>query len=390
MNTLDLILVVAMVLYAISGYRQGFLVGSASTLGLLFGGFTGVRVTPMLLDRFTQGLSVSTAALLVVLVCAFLGQAIGGLIGSRIRSRITWRPARVFDALSGAGLSVVAMLLIAWVLGVAASGTQLRTLNEEVRGSVVLGAVDHALPGGSDRLLSAFSSLVDSTRFPQYLEPFAPERIKPVPSPNGAVVGRAGVVAAAASVVKILGSADSCGRTLEGSGFIFTPGRVMTNAHVVAGVDSPVVRINDTDYQATVVYYDPDTDVAVLNAPELQAPALEFDSSAESQEPVAVLGFPENGPYDAEPARVREEKVLRSPNIYGDATVYRNTYSIYSRVRPGNSGGPLVDVDGQVVGVIFAASVTDPTTGYALTAGQVEAAARQTSSQPVDTGACAL
>jgi S1-C subfamily serine protease len=347
----------------------------------------------VLLDGFSPGLSISLSALLLVLACAFLGQAAGSFLGAQLRARITWHPARVIDALSGAALSVAAMLLIAWVLGVAASGAQLRTLNQEVRSSVILGAVDRALPGGSDRLLAAFNALVDSSRFPRYLEPFAPERIKKVPPPTAAIAQRPGVAAAAASVVKVLGSASSCSRTLEGSGFVYANGRVMTNAHVVAGVDDPVVRIDDTDYPAHVVYYDPDIDVAVLAVADLDAPPLKFDDApAKSGEQAAALGYPENGPYAVGPARVREERTLRSPNIYGDETVFRDTYSLYAQVRPGNSGGPLVDGRGEVIGVIFAASVTDANTGYALTSDQVAKAANSAAhgDQEVDTRDCAL
>ena len=392
MNALDIVLIVSVVIYALAGYQQGFLVGSASTFGLLIGGFAGVRITPMLLDGFAPGLSISIAALLIVLACAFLGQASGSFLGSQLRARVTWQPARVIDALSGAALSVAAMLLIAWVLGVAASGAQLRTLNQEVRSSVILGAVDRALPGGSDRVLAAFNALVDSSRFPRYLEPFAPERIKRVPPPSSGVTSRPGIVDDQASVVKVLGSASSCARTLEGSGFVYSDGRVMTNAHVVAGVSDPVVRISDTDYPANVVYYDPDIDVAVLSVPDLDAPALAFDDTAESGDQAAALGYPENGPYLASPVRVREQRTLRSPNIYGDETVYRDTYSLYAQVRPGNSGGPLVDLGGEVIGVIFAASVTDANTGYALTSDQVADAARAglAADAAVDTGDCAL
>ena len=392
MNLLDAVLIAGAALYALSGYRQGFVVGSASTAGLLIGGFGGVRATPWLLDRFHQGLSVSVAALLIVLFAAFLGQGLGAFIGGRVRSGVTWKPARVLDALSGSALSVAAMLLIAWVLGVAVSGVQVRALNQEVRSSAVLQAVDTVLPGGSDRVLSAFTSLVDSSRFPRYLEPFAPEHIKDVAPPSHGVASRPAVAAAKGSVVKILGAALACGRSLEGSGFVYRPGRVMTNAHVVAGVERPVVRLAGTDYASEVVYYDPDVDVAVLEVPNLPAPPLRFGEPAESKDLAAVLGYPENGPYDVRPARVRDTQTLRSANFYGDGTVYRDTYSIYALVRQGNSGGPLVDRRGEVIGVIFAAAVTDARTGYALTADEVSAAAAGggSSTSPVDTGACAL
>lgn len=392
MNTLDVMLALAVVVYALSGYRQGFVVGSASTLGLLAGGFFGIQVTPLLLDGYSPSPAVTVAALVIVLALGLGGQAAGAFIGAQIRSRVTWQPARALDALGGAALSVVAMLLIAWVLGVAVSGAQLRGLNKEVRASVVLGAVDSTLPGGADRLLETFSALVDSAAFPRYLEPFAPERIKSVEPPSAGIAQRRQVVAAADSVVKVLGSATDCDRTVEGSGFVYAPGRVMTNAHVVAGVSEPVVQVGDDDLAAEVVYYDPDVDVAVLSVPELQAPALQFDDQAESGDNVAVLGYPENGPYDVQPARIRDEQSLRSPNIYGEDTVTRDTYSIFGLVRQGNSGGPLVNRRGVVIGVIFAASVTDADTGYALTSGQVERAADAGDSllDPVGTGSCTL
>lgn len=392
MNTLDVMLALAVVVYALSGYRQGFVVGSASTLGLLAGGFFGIQVTPLLLDGYSPSPAVTVAALVIVLALGLGGQAAGAFIGAQIRSRVTWQPARALDALGGAALSVVAMLLIAWVLGVAVSGARLTGLNKEVRASVILGAVDSTLPAGADRLLETFSALVDSAAFPRYLEPFAPERIKSVEPPSAGIAQRRQVVAAADSVVKVLGSATDCDRTVEGSGFVYAPGRVMTNAHVVAGVSEPVVQVGDDDLAAEVVYYDPDVDVAVLSVPELQAPALQFDDQAESGDDVAVLGYPENGPYDVQPARVRDEQSLRSPNIYGEDTVMRDTYSIFGLVRQGNSGGPLVNRRGVVIGVIFAASVTDADTGYALTSGQVERAADAGDSllDPVGTGSCAL
>ncbi|MGH3506638.1 MAG: MarP family serine protease [Nocardioidaceae bacterium] len=392
MNGLDWLLLLGILVYAISGYQQGFLVGAASTSGLLIGGLLGIQVTPLLFDGFDPGMAVSLAAVLFVLACAFLGQALGAYAGGRLRTRVTWHPARVVDALSGSVLSVVAMLLIAWVLGVAVNGVDMRGLNRAVRTSAVLGTVDDMLPGDADRLMSAFNSLVGSSQFPTYLEPFTAERIKPVEPPATGVAARPGVRVAQESVVKVLGEADSCGRNLEGTGFVYEAGLVMTNAHVVAGVDEPLVEVGDADHEATVVYYDSDVDVAVLSVPDLVAPELSFAGPAESGDMAAVLGYPENGPYDVQPARVRDRQTLSSTDIYGNDSVERDTYSIFSLVRPGNSGGPLVSPNGRVLGVIFAASVTDARTGYALTADQVAAAADagRTSTGEVDTGGCAL
>lgn len=390
MNSLDIILIGCALIYALSGYQQGFILGAASTFGLIAGAFFGIQVTPLLLDRYEASVSVSVAAVLLVLALAFVGQACGAYVGQLLRSHITWTPARTVDAVSGAALSVAAMLVIAWVLALAVSGAQMRGLNEAVRNSTVLGVVDDALPAHSSDVLNAFNSLVNSSRFPRYLEPFAREHIRDVAPPSVETLNRPGVRAAQHSVVKILGDAN-CDRALEGSGFVYAPGRVMTNAHVVGGVANPVVRLDDTDYDATVVYYDPDVDVAVLAVDGLDAQPLSFAPEIGSGDAAAVLGYPENGPFDAQPARVRDQQRLRSPDIYGDGVVYRDTLSIRSLVRSGNSGGPLIDAAGDVAGVVFAASVTDSDTGYALTVDQVAAAATRgrSANDSVSTGACA-
>ena len=392
MNALDVVLLACALVYALTGYQQGFLVGSFSTIGLALGGLIGIQVVPWLLDGFSPGVSVSVAALLIVVLLSFVGQGLGAVGGQRLRRHVTWRPARLVDAISGAALSVAAMLVMAWVLGVAATGAQLDGINKEVQESTVLGAVDKAMPGASERLLNAFDAVVSSTDFPRYLEPFESERIVPVPAPNRGIVREAGVRQAGRSVVKIVGDARSCSETLEGSGFVYAPHRVMTNAHVVAGVEHPIVRLSDTDHAATVVYYNSDIDVAVLSVPDLSAPVLHFGGPAQSGREAAVLGYPEDGPYDVEPARVRSEQHLTSPDIYGNGTVNRDTYAVYSRVRPGNSGGPLVSAQGRVLGVVFAASLIDDSTGYALTADQVSQAARAglRLSRSVSTGGCAL
>jgi S1-C subfamily serine protease len=191
-------------------------------------------------------------------------------------------------------------------------------------------------------------------------------------------------------VLKIRGEND-CNRGVEGTGFLYSPTRVMTNAHVVAGVDEPTVIVGDREVPGTVVYFNEDLDVAVLAVSGIQRPFLRFDEGGEERQAAAVLGYPNDGPYDVQAARIRNEQRLRSPDIYGNGTVIREVFSIRSLVRPGNSGGPLVDKQGEVLGVIFAASVTDNNTGYALTAEQVaESAARGvTSDHAVSTGPCA-
>ncbi|MDO9378178.1 MAG: MarP family serine protease [Nocardioidaceae bacterium] len=390
MNVLDIVLVVAVVAYGLSGYWQGFIAGVAATIGLLAGGALGVLVVPMFLDEAGDSLSTALIALFCVLLLAVVGQAIGSWIGGMLRQGITWSPARSVDAVGGAVLSMAAVLVVAWALGYAVSGAQIPGVSNAVRSSYLLSKVDAVMPTGADRALGAFNRIVDSNLFPRYLEPFAQEQITPIQPPDQAVLARSGVERAQTSVVKVLGQAR-CSRGIEGSGFVYAPDRIMTNAHVVAGVDNPFVAVGDRRLQAETVVYDPELDVAVLAVSGLDLPALDFDTTGARGDSAAVLGYPENGPFDARAARIRAEQNLRSPDIYNSDTVVREVFSLRSLVRSGNSGGPLVSDAGDVYGVIFAASVSDSSTGYALTADQVAANAERgrDATRAVPTGACA-
>jgi S1-C subfamily serine protease len=389
-NALDWFLVVLVLAYAVSGYWQGFISGAFATIGLLLGGLLGIWLAPQLLGESAPALWVSLAALFVVLVCASFGQAVLQYAGSRIRDRITWQPVRALDAVGGAALSMVAVLVVSWALGVAVSGASLPWVSKQVRSSEVLSRVDEVMPKEAVSALDSFNDVVGSSFFPRYLEPFAPERIIDVGPPPGRIGRDPEVQAAAASVLKIRGE-NRCNRGVEGTGFLYSPNRLMTNAHVVAGVSDPVIIVGDDEVPATVVHYNEDLDVAVLAVDGLSRPFLRFDRNGRERQPGAVLGYPQDGPYDVQAARIRTEQRLRSPDIYGNGTVVREVFSIRALVRPGNSGGPLVDADGEVLGVIFAASVSDRDTGYALTAEQVrESAARGvTSEREVSTGDCA-
>jgi uncharacterized membrane protein required for colicin V production len=389
-NLLDWLLVVLVLAYALSGYWQGFITGAFATTGLLLGGLFGVWLAPTALGDADPSMWVSIGALVIVILSASLGQAVFQFVGSRIRDKITWQPVRAVDAVGGALLSAVAVLIVAWALGVAISGSRIGGITPLVRESSVLAKVDSALPNTADGALQAFNNVVGTSFFPRYLEPFAPERIVEVGPGPKRLLRDPDVQRAASSVVKIRGG-NSCGRGVEGSGFVYAQNRLMTNAHVVAGVDDPEVVIGDSTLSADVVYYNPDVDVAVLAFDSGDTDTLRFDRSAGPGAGVAILGYPEDGPYDVQPGRIRSQQRLRSPDIYGNGTVIRDVYSLRGLIRPGNSGGPIVSSGGDVVGVVFAASVNDHDTGYALTADQVSkaAAAGLTSSDSVSTGGCA-
>jgi S1-C subfamily serine protease len=388
MNALDWILVVLACAYALSGYWQGFITGAFATGGLLLGGVVGVWLAPTLLGGKGPSVWVSLGALFVVILCASVGQAVLQWVGARFRDRIHWRPVRVLDAMGGAVLSAAAVLVVAWALGVAISGSDLHGISKEVRSSAVLREVDRALPDSADQALNAFNNVVGTSFFPRYLEPFQPEHIVNVGPAPKAIASSAPVHAVADRVLKVHG-ASSCGRGIEGSGFVVGHDYVMTNAHVVAGVADPSVVIDGRDVPATTVYYDPQFDVALLHVSTGSLAPLTF-TGAQSSDPVAVLGYPEDGPYDVEPGRIRSQDNLRSPDIYGQGTVLRSVYALRALIRPGNSGGPVVDASGHVVGVVFAASVSDSDTGYALTSQQVSGALKAVGDTAgVSTGACA-
>jgi len=388
-NVLDWCLVALVGIYALSGYWQGFVTGAFATGGLLLGGLLGVWGAPLALGDAAPSLWVSLGALFIVIISASLGQAVFQFVGARLRDRITWQPIRAVDAIGGAALSAGAVLLVAWALGVAVSGSRIGGVTPVVRDSAVLAKVNEVLPPEASGVLQAFNNVVGTTFFPRYLEPFAPERIVAVEPGDRRMLADPDVVAAQPSVVKVRGS-NGCGSGVEGTGFLFAPGRLMTNAHVVAGVTRPEVEVDGSSVVATVVLYDARLDVAVLALPDSGLPRLGFDTEAVPDDNVAVVGYPEDGPYSVEVGRIRSQQRLRSPDIYGGGTVLRQVFSLRAEIRPGNSGGPIVTSGGDVAGMVFAASVSDRETGYALTASQLaESAARGiTSAAPVDTGTC--
>jgi S1-C subfamily serine protease len=383
MNFLDWCLILLTVVYAISGYWQGFIAGAFATAGLLLGGLAGIWLAPILLGDAAPSLWVSLGALFVVLVMASLGQALLQYVGTRIRAQITWQPIRALDAIGGAALSVVAVLLVAWMLGVAITGSRIPGISPQVRDSRVLVAVNNVMPVQAQQALRSFDNVVGSGFFPRYLEPFAPERIVEVAPANRRVLRDPDIRQAAKSVFKIR-SNNRCGNGVEGTGFLYAP-------HVVAGVTEPMVQVGGRTLKGTVVHYNPDVDVAVIDVPALDGPTVGFDLRGKEGQQGAVLGYPQDGPFDAQQARIRSNQRLRSPDIYGDGTVTRRVFSLRGLIRPGNSGGPLVSTGGRVLGVVFAASVSDRQTGYALTAEQVRRAAAVglQSSDKVSSGNCA-
>ena len=244
------------------------------------------------------------------------------------------------------------------------------------------------MPPQTARLFAGFQSVLDREGFPRVFEGVRAEPIAPIAPPDNQLAFGPGVARAATSIVKITGVASSCNREQEGSGWVVAPERVVTNAHVVAGTASEHVRIQGAgrSYDARVVVFDPKRDLAVLSVPGLPAPASTQGPALKRSEGAVVAGFPLNGPYRLDSARVRDVLTATGADIYGSPGVVREVYSLYARVQPGNSGGPLLSPSGAVVGIVFARSLDDDKTGYALTLDEARPVldAATSSFSPVD------
>lgn len=388
----DLILILLMVLFAVSGYRQGFVVGVLSFAGFFGGALLGLQVGPLLArDMPTDGTRV-VIALVAVFGLAVLGQVLAGWLGSHLRRGIRSRSGQRADDVGGAVLSVVAVVLVAWLVAVPLAASSLPWLAGSVRDSVVLGRIDEIMPDSARSLSHALRDTVDTRGFPDVFGDLAPTRVRDVPPPDAALAGLPVVQEASASVVKVRGSAPSCSRRIEGSGFVYAPQYVMTNAHVVAGTRSVSVELGSGTHEAVVVAYDPARDLAVIHVPGLAAPAMPFSAqTAESGADAIVLGFPLDATQMvAQEARVREIRSITGPDIYDSTQVTREVYTIRALVQSGNSGGPLVAPTGEVLGVIFAAAADDPHIGFAVSAAEAlpVATAGIDRTTRADTGRC--
>ena len=391
MNTVDCILVALIVLAAFSGWRNGLVGGVLSFAGFIAGALVGAVLAPHLLGSLS-GVVAAVLGVGIVVLAAGVGNALAGLLGGWVRETVPWRPVRIVDSVGGSVFGVLSFVLLAWVVASALLVVPLGAVSTEVRGSMVLGEIDTVMPQAPRDWVSGLRSALDSTGFPQAYGGFTLDPVLPVDAPDPALLQDPAVQAAWGSLVKVEGIAPDCGTQVDGSGFVYAHERVMTNAHVVAGVASPGVLVRGTGrvWPARVVYLDPVLDVAVLEVPGLDAPALRFATTARRGDPAVVAGFPGGGRLTATAARIRGRLAARGTDIYGRGQVTRDVFAVRGTIRPGNSGGPLLAPDGQVDGVVFASSVDDPQTGYALTADQVQVAARAgaATDTPVDTGSC--
>jgi S1-C subfamily serine protease len=388
---LDIAVLAVAFIAAISGWRSGALGSLLSFVGVLLGAIAGVLLAPHLVAHITAPRAKLFAALFLILALVVVGEVAGVVLGRAVRGAIHSNVVRFFDSLVGVAVQMVVVLVAAWLLATpltASSGQP--SLAAAVRGSRVLAEVNDLAPDWLKRVPKRLSALLDTSGLPQVLEPFSRTPVAAVAAPDAGLANNPIVAATQASVVKIRAIAPSCQKVLEGSGFVLSPDRVMTNAHVVAGANSVTVEASGNPYDATVVSYDPTVDIAILSVPNLPPGPLAFaNTPATAGTQAIVMGYPGGGGFMATPARIRELIELNGPDIYRSATINREVYTVRATVEQGNSGGPLIDLNGQVLGVVFGAAVDDSDTGFVLTAKEVAAQlAHIGDTVAVPTGAC--
>lgn len=387
MDGLDIALIVVVVVAAVRGLRLG-----ALTQVLTFGGFVlGLTLGALLAVLFISSVQAGSFKTAVTLLLV-LGLAVVFGMGGRVLGRwshVTLRRWHLssLDAALGVMVAGVSVLLSAWLVANVVAQVPAGWLGSQIQRSDVLRAVDDIMPPVPS-VYADVQSFLASPGFPSVFAELSPTTASPVAVPSDQAA-QAMAASAATSVVKVLGQA--CGYLQEGSGFVVGPGLVATNAHVVAGEPSSQVQVGTGTYAATPVFYDPDYDLALLRTSAPLGPALDLDpADVERGTLGALLGYPKDGSLSVEPAGVASSLTAEGRDIYNQGEVVRKVYQIDANVEPGNSGGPVVDAGGQVIGVAFSRSTVWRGVGYALASPgvlrRVDEAAGRTAA--VGTGAC--
>jgi S1-C subfamily serine protease len=388
---LDIILVALGAFILISGWRRGLIVSVFSLVGLIAGAWLGKSVIDIIGGAATAtsltrtGLSAAT-----LFICMGIGSALGGYLGSRLRKIFSWGPIRFLDNLTGATLSLAAWTIVAWFMATTLLAAPVTPVTNLLAESKVVNNLEQYMPSQVRAGVESIRIYVSNSDLPVGLAEaiFAPA----VDPPDQTSVDAPAVIAALDSVVKVEGTAPECSTRLTGSGFVVGPDLIITNAHVVAGVTSPTVRVKGKGkaFEGTIVYFDPSRDVAIIRTKDFPSVALRIGQQLKRSDTAVVAGFPEGGPLTLIPARVRSVSESSGTDIYGKAQVSREIYAIAADIKQGDSGAPMFALDGSVVGLVFASSATDLQTGYALTAKEfmVGVENASTATQAVDTGEC--
>ncbi len=384
---LDIVLVLILVAFLVYGLRVGFARSVSGILGFVLGAVCAFFVVPLLGAWVPDAAWRIPATLGGTLVLVFGGLLLGATVGVAISRRLPRGPVRVIDRLLGAGLTVVATAAVFSILAFSVGSLGVPVLSPAIATSAVVRTIDSLTPEAARAFIARARAIAVEDGIPRIIEAFT----GPTPEVPDQTPTSPGLDAAAASVVRITGTAFSCGQNQSGSGFVAAADRVITNAHVVAGVVEPVVQTpGGQALPGRIVYFDAVQDLAVIRVDGLAAPPLTPGPELGTGDTAVTNGYPFGGPFDADPAVIVSLGPQLVVDIYGDSPSERRVYTIASQVQSGESGGPLLDLDGRLAGVIFAKGVESENVGYAVAMTDVlpVIAAAAALIEPVSSGSC--
>ncbi len=383
----DVTIVVAVVIFAVVGWRDGLIRAVLAYAGFLVGAATGVALAPVLLARFNLSVWSALVAIALVVAGAWIGRWVAVKVDHTLRLWSGWQPLDWIDRPGGALVGAAAAIGTAWMLALAVANSAVPDLSAAVSRSVIVQAMNKFPPPFSDFIADEFVMLGRELDYPRYVDVLTAERIVDADAAPASVTQEEAILDAAPSVMRIVARL-SANTANEGTGFVVAPGRLMTAAHVVGGAAKITVDTPGGTVAGKIVYCDPLHDVAVVETSVLAVDPLKF-ADASAGDVAATIGFPADGPKTIRPARIRALQDWQSADIWGKGRYAHDGYQIRSHVQGGNSGGPLVDPRGRALGVVVAASRADRMTGYVLTRTQVAPAlrhARSGSSVPATCG----
>lgn len=384
---LDVLLAVLLVGYLVYGWRVGLSHAIFAFAGVVAGAIAAFFLVPVVAAWVAFPAVRPLAVIVTIVGLVALGNVVGSLLGRAARRGVEETPLSGLDRLAGGLATAVAAALIASVVAVSLGQLGVPLLSRAITGSTVLRTITALAPDPVEAWLAELRSQVVDTGLPVISDALGVD--VDVPAVDAASPE---LTAAAQSVVRITGNALACGVAQTGTGFVTADDRVITNAHVVAGVTEPVVEsLSGQVIAGRVVYFDPVDDLAVIAVPGLDAPPRPLGEPLAAGSEAAVQGYPFGGPFSSIGAGVVSVRTVEVADIYGQSSSPREVYTIASPVREGNSGGPLLALDGSVVGVVFARNADDPDIGYAMTRLELDPVVSVAASKttPVDTGVCA-
>jgi S1-C subfamily serine protease len=388
MDVIDIIIILFAIAAVVRGRELGSIRQICSTIGFFGGLLLGAWIGPKLIHFGHTELTRSLITLLITLGLAMIGLSLAEYVGELLKSKVQVHKIDILDRILGSLVGLVTLLVTVWLGAAILIKLPNPGLQDGIRGSAIISSLNESLPQAPN-VIADLGRVINPNGFPEVFNGNEP-------NPGSASVPSLGQLSSAvssdqSSVVKIEGK--GCGGVVEGSGFVVSPNTILTNAHVIAGITNPyVISLSGTRYATTIIWFNPNLDIAILKVANFSAKALPINSAlATDGTAAAVLGYPGGGSFTADPASLLQEFTADGRNIYNQGDTERDVYEIKANVIPGNSGGPLINVSGDVIGIVFAQSSVYNQVGYALTTSMPlhEIQQAESQNQPVSSGQCA-